>query len=355
MTNALPLRGFRTNTQKTKINLNELEAGVPEKDGIPAILNPLFESAEQAQSWLQLKEPVIALIINQTARAYPLQILIWHEIVNDQLAQTPVLVSFCPLCYSALVFKRQINDETFSFGVSGMLRHSDLVMYDHQSESLWQQFSGEAIVGEKTGLNLIQIPSQILSFEQFQQLYPTGEILSRPLNSDRAYGKNPYVGYDHIDQRPFRFREIPDPRLPPMERVIAIQVENQAKAYPYSISRQAKVIHDCLNNRELVIFHEEGPVSAVDQADISLSQSTGSTGVFESVAQGRSLHFYWTAQGFRDRETGSYWDISGKAFSGPLEGERLKPYPHGDFFAFAWLVFRPESLIFASDSALSGT
>lgn len=139
---------WKTDTSKRNIDLSELISGGPPKDGIPAINHPTFISPEDADSWLEQDEPVIAFQLNGTARAYPLQILIWHEIVNDNFGDTPVLVTFCPLCYSAIVFDRRIDGETHQFGVSGFLRNSDLIMFDRKTESLWQQFTGEAIVDD---------------------------------------------------------------------------------------------------------------------------------------------------------------------------------------------------------------
>lgn len=151
---AQSLQGWKTNTDKSLIDLGELKKGGPPKDGIPSIDSPKFVSPEEADSWIFAQEPVIALEYKGVARAYPLQILIWHEIVNEEIKGDPILVTFCPLCYSALVFDRTVNGETHEFGVSGFLRHSDLVMFDRKTETLWQQFTGKAIVGDYVGKTL---------------------------------------------------------------------------------------------------------------------------------------------------------------------------------------------------------
>jgi len=139
---------WQTNFNKKTIALSELISGGPPKDGIPAIFNPKFETQAVASDWLNEKEPVIALEIDGEAKAYPLSILIWHEIANDNVGGVPVVVSFCPLCYSAIVYSRKVNGAEPYFGVSGLLRHSDMIMYDNITESYWQQLSGEAIVGD---------------------------------------------------------------------------------------------------------------------------------------------------------------------------------------------------------------
>ena len=164
------LKGWDTNTAKRTIELNELMSGGPGKDGIPAIDNPKFVKPGKEAKWLKPVEPVISLLVNDKAKAYPLQILMWHEIVNDRIGDVPVTVSFCPLCYSANVFDRRVKDKEYTFGVSGMLRYSDMVMYDHQTESFWQQFTGGAIVGDMVGSSLKRIPAQIISFEQFRTI-----------------------------------------------------------------------------------------------------------------------------------------------------------------------------------------
>ncbi len=170
---------WKTDTEKRSIDLEELRSGGPPKDGIPSIDQPVYITAEEAASWLGDREPVIAFRFAGEARAYPLQILMWHEIANTRFGDIPVAVTFCPLCYSALVFDRRVDGETLEFGVSGFLRHSDMIMFDRTTESLWQQITGEAVVGSYTGTRLKTLPSQIISFEQFREVYPGGLVLSR--------------------------------------------------------------------------------------------------------------------------------------------------------------------------------
>ena len=238
---------WQTNFDKKIIGFDELMSGGPTKDGIPAIFKPKFETQEQAGEWLDDKEPVIGLEINGEAKAYPLSILIWHEIANDEVGAVPVVVSFCPLCYSALVYDRRVRGVAPHFGVSGLLRNSDIVMYDNVTESYWQQFTGEAIVGDMVGEKLELIATQIISFKQFKDAYPDGSVLSKDTGYDRSYGQNPYVGYDDIDQRPFLYHGDIDDRLPPNEKVIAVKDGDINKAYPYSITKEEHVINDNIN------------------------------------------------------------------------------------------------------------
>ena len=340
------LQPFDTDHSTYNIDLSTLEAGGPPKDGIPSIDAPSFVSTEAAREWVEPQEPVIALVVEGTARAYPLQILTFHEIVNDRVGGVPVAVTFCPLCYSAIAFKRTLGGEPVEFGVSGLLRKSDLVMYDRKTETLWQQFNGKAIVGDLTGNTLERVPSQIVSFAQFAVAYPEGAVLSRDTGYNRPYGQNPYVGYDDIDKKPFRFRGETDGRLPPMEKVIAISVDGVAKAYPHRVTKEQRVIHDTVSGQPVVVWHDEGAVSALDARQISRSKAVGSTGVFDPRVDGRTLRFRYEDGRFVDAETGSTWTITGRAVSGPLDGQQLDRIGHGDYFAFAWFAFKPQTVMY---------
>jgi len=194
--------GWKTDFAKHCVPLSEITSGGPPRDGIPPVDRPKFVEATAADVWLKPQEPVIAVTQGDIARAYPLQILIWHEIVNDVIGDRPVTVTFCPLCNLSLVYDRRAAGRELSFGTTGNLRYSDLVMWDRQTESWWQQATGEAIVGSLTGVRLEQIPSSVLSYEEFKRAHPRGTVLSRETGSARDYGTNPYVGYDRADSAP---------------------------------------------------------------------------------------------------------------------------------------------------------
>jgi hypothetical protein len=343
------LQQFDTAYSKHNIDLSTLMSGGPPKDGIPSVDNPSFVSVGEASNWVSPEEPVILLEHKGTARAYPLQILTHHEIVNDRVAGTPVAVTFCPLCYSALVFERTLDGEPVEFGVSGLLRNSDLVMYDRKTETLWQQLTGKAIVGDLAGRTLTQIPSQIVSFRQFGETHPDGAVLSRDTGHDRPYGRNPYAGYDDIDNKPFAYRGPTDDRLPPMAKVVAVTIGDRYKAYPHSKTEKKRVLHDTVAGRPLAVFHAPGAVSALDAAEIAESKETGSTGVFDRRVDGRTLTFSYVDDGrFEDEDTESTWTVTGKAVDGPLEGTQLDRVQHGDYFAFAWFAFRPDAALYGA-------
>lgn len=344
---ARQLPGFDTNLEKRSIDLSELLDGGPGKDGIPSIDNPSFVSIDDASGWLNDREPVISLEVNGEVRAYPIQVLMWHEIVNDELGGVPVVVTFCPLCYSAIVFDRRIDGEEHEFGVSGLLRHSDMIMYDRETESLWQQFSGEALVGDYTGEYLEIIPSQLISFAQFKNAHSEAEVLSRNTGYHRNYGENPYAGYDDINKSPFLMDEddISD-KLPPMEKIIGVRLDDQQIGYPYSITKEKRVLNDELSGQPIVVFHLDGMASALDSRTIHQSRDDGATGVFSREVDEKVLDFVFEDGEIRDKQTGSRWNITGQAESGPLEGSQLKTMTYGDYFAFAWLVFYPESALY---------
>jgi hypothetical protein len=337
----------RTDFSRHAVDLREIVSGGPPKDGIPPIDKPAFVSPVEADRWLAADEPVLVFAHAGDARAYPLQILIWHEIVNDVVGDRPVAVTFCPLCNSALVFDRRVQAKVLDFGTTGKLRHSDLVMWDRQTESWWQQLTGEAIVGELMGTRLTALPAPLVAYGTFRTAYPQGRVLSRDTGRQRDYGSNPYVGYDNpAIRQPFLLRGAPDARLPAMERVVALELGGEAKAYPYGELAKVGAVNDRVGGLDVVVLHRSGTRSALDGHAIATSRDVGTGAVFERAVQGRTLTFELREGALLDRETGTRWSLLGQALDGPLQGQRLTPVVHGNHFAFAWLAFRPQSAIY---------
>jgi hypothetical protein len=319
-----------------------ISGGVP-RDGIPPIDDPQFESVEDAAGWLEPQSPVIALAVGEVARAYPLAILTRHEIVNDVIDGTPVAVTFCPLCNSAIVFVRRVDGQTLRFGVSGLLRNSDLIMWDDRTQSWWQQFTGEGIVGEYTGRQLELVPSQIVGFGAFADQHPGGQVLSR---QGRSYGTNPYVGYDS-DPQPFLFPGELDDRLFPTERVLAGIIGGQPMAYPFSVLSEEGVINDTVGGQAVVAFWQPGAASALDRSRIDDSQDVGMAALFSRELDGQTLSFYVDDDGFiRDTQTESQWNVFGTAISGQMTGEQLRQLLAGAHFWFAWVAFSPDTTVY---------
>ena len=195
-------RGWTTDFSRHSVPYSEILSGGVPRDGIAPLDDPKFTTPDDADQWLGDQEPVIAFESNGDVRAYPLQILIWHEIVNDVVGGVPVAVTFCPLCNTAIVFERTLEGVVYDFGTSGKLRNSDLIMWDRQTESWWQQFTGEAIVGELTGKKLMFLSGPIIAWSDFKSANPEAKVLSRDTGFSRPYGQNPYGGYDQADNHP---------------------------------------------------------------------------------------------------------------------------------------------------------
>jgi hypothetical protein len=281
-------------------------------------------------------------------RVYPVRILLWHEIVNDRVGDLPITVTFCPLCNTAIAFDRRHAGTILDFGTTGRLRHSDLVMYDRQSETWWQQATGEGLVGRFAGDTLRIIPAAMVSWRTVRTAYPTAQVLSQETGYKRPYGNTPYAGYDAAGNSPLPafFRVRRDARLPAMERVVAVKLGAESVAYPFSRLRDARVVNDVLARRNIVVMWVPGTASALNARQISAGRDVGATGVFDRVLKGRTLTFEPTeSDGFRDTQTHSTWDVLGRAVAGPLNGQQLTRIAAGDYFWFAWAVFRPETRV----------
>jgi Protein of unknown function (DUF3179) len=340
---------WQTDFSMHSVPLGEFVGGGPPRDGIPSIDDPKFVSVGEADGFLEPREPVATLELDGMARAYPLQILIWHEIVNDELAGRQVAVTYCPLCNSTVAFRRRVEGRVLEFGTTGLLRSSDLVMYDRRTESWWQQITAEAVVGKLTGTELDVLPSQILSWEEFRRLHPDGDVLSRDTGFARDYGRNPYTSYDSNPRSaPFLFDGDPDRSLPPKERVAAIETgDGSAVVYPFSRLEREAPLNDELDGTPMAAFFDPEVGSALDSSVLSKGRNVGAAVVFERSAGGRVLTFERGPRSgaFRDRETGSVWDMTGEAESGPLEGAELEQVPHDDQFWFALAAFYSDAEI----------
>ena len=312
----------------------EIKPGGPARDGIPPIDDPLFAPVADAPDYLVDAEPVIVLELNGEQRAYPLSILIAHEVVNDVIGGEPVAVTYCPLCNTGLVFRRTVSGDVLRFGTSGLLRNSNLIMWDRTTEAWWQQVTGEAIVGDLTGTKLTFIPAQVLAFEDFAQAFPDGLVLSRDTGfyAISSYDRAPYAGYDQLSNSPFAFRGTIDPRLPPMERVVTLDIGGEFVAYPFLLLAQLPVVNDAVGGKQVVVFYTGDTLSPFAGTLTRPKRTIGSTGVFDPVVDGRRLTFKVVVNVIVDDETGSKWSILGEALEGPLKGTQLDLVVHGNHF-----------------------
>ncbi|MEQ9812408.1 MAG: DUF3179 domain-containing protein [Azospirillaceae bacterium] len=264
-----------TDWSRHDVPFDEIISGGPPRDGIPAIDAPEFTPAADAD--LGPTEPVMSVIVDDDARAYPLRILIWHEIVNDTVGGLPLVVTYCPLCNSGVVYERRLSDMVLDFGTTGRLRNSDLVMYDRQTESWWQQFSGDAIIGAFTGAVLEPYPARLESVERFVERHPDGRILAEPSGSNRPYGTNPYTAYDSA-ARPFLYRGTYDGPGAPLSRVVAVG----DRAWLLTWVQENTPVTD----GDLVLTWQAGQNSALDTALIADGRDVGNVIVQRRMPDG---------------------------------------------------------------------
>jgi hypothetical protein len=267
-----PLTDFSTHS----IDLAEIMSGGPSRDGIPAIDEPRFLPLAEIEG-LADTEPVIGLTINGDMRAYPLRILMRHEIANDEVGGVPVTVTFCPLCNTAIVFDRRLGDRVLDFGTTGRLRKSDLVMYDRQTETWWQQFLGEGLIGELTGARLKMIPSRLESFAEFKARAAGADAqVLVPARGGLNGHRNPYVGYDS-NHRPFLYRGPLPEGIPALARVVRVGGE----AWSVALLRRRGVIE----TGELRLTWRAGQNSALDTSHIPNGKDVGTVVVQRRVGE----------------------------------------------------------------------
>jgi len=337
---------FSTDFSKHSVPYREILSGGPPKDGIPAIDEPQFVSVEAADAWLEPQEPVILVQIGDEARAYPIQILMWHEIVNDTVGGVPVTVTFCPLCNTGVAFERMFDGQVLDFGTTGRLRYSNLIMYDRQTETWWQQATGEAIAGEYTSRQLTFVPASLISWADFKAAHPEGKVLSRETGYPRSYGQNPYDGYDNVNNSPFLYRGPETPgALPPMARVVTVDLNGEAVGYPYDVLREVHVVNDTVDGVPIVVLWAPGTASALDAASVAGGDDVGAATTFSRQLDGQTLTFVLDGDRVLDEQTGSEWDVLGQAVSGPKAGSQLEPVVSINHFWFSWAAFRPDTRV----------
>ncbi len=329
---------WKTDFSRRAVPLGELRSGGPGKDGIPAIDEPAFVPI--ARAGLPGKEPVLVVEGRSDVKAYPLRILVWHEIVNDDLEGVPIAVTYCPLCNSSVVFDRRVAGEAVRFGTTGALRRSDLVMWDDRTESWWQQVTGEAIVGRRTGTTLARLPSVILSVAEAARLHPQALMLSQETGFDRDYGANPYVGYDEPASEPFLLDGKADRRLQPKERVIAVRRGRDGVVLPLRVARERRVVRFEAFGTPVVALHAPEATSALDRERIDESASVGTAVLFDARVAGEQVRLRPTRDPGRFAGAdGTTWDLAGRAVSGPGKGRRLRPVAGDEQFWFAFAAF----------------
>ena len=325
---------------KHTVPLDKIVSGGPPQDGIPSIDSPKFQSIQEADEILEDSERVVGLNINGDRRAYPLQILVWHEIVNDVVGGEPVAITYCPLCFTNQVFNRTLSDGNIvEFGTSGKLYNSNLVMYDRQSNSLWSQALGEGIVGDYSGVKLERIPFDIAYWKEWKELYPESKVLSRDTGSVRPYGADPYGDYYTNDLILFPVAN-DDKRLGLKEIVTGLEDENQYKAYKLQDIETKKIVNDVVGDRKIALVSLQPFMVRVFDRIIDNNEDKG-----EKIAV--ELFYNKTTNTLRDIVTDSEVNFDGEFISGPFENKQLKQLPMDQGFWFEWVAFHPATEIFS--------
>ena len=297
---------------------SKIVSGGVGKDGIPSIDEPKFVNANEA-TFLDDDEQVIGININGVVKAYPLSILVWHEIVNDEVNGLPIAVTYCPLCFTSMVFERVIDGNVVEFGVSGKLYNSNLVMYDRLSDTLWSQGLGMGISGKYAGYQLTKIPFDIAEWKDWKKVYPNTLVLSQDTGALRPYGVDPYGDYYVRDDILFPL-DHRDDRLKPKRLVYGID----NKAYTFDAIAREKIIND----------------------DILIVSVNGLTRAFDRDVNGKRLEFMLDGNIIRDKETGSIWDIDGRAVEGTMKGKNLERLVLEPSFWFSWASFHKDTIIY---------
>jgi len=325
--------------QKHIVPLDQIVNGGPPPDGIPSIDNPKFVNIQQAANFLSDSDLVLGVDINGDVRAYPLSILVWHEIVNDKVGGVPVAVTYCPLCFTNQVFNSTIgSSQVLQFGTSGKLYNSNLVMYDRTSKSLWSQALGQGIVGKYAGQKLQRIPFDISYWKDWKQLYPNSKVLSKDTGFSRPYGADPYGDYYTSDLLYFPVSNH-DNRLGLKEKIIGLKggpaERAQYKAYKLQQIETQKVINDDIGGKPLTLFSlHPDMVRAYDRMIIG----------------GNILEFEYNNSNNKitDKQTGTEWNFDGEAVNGKLKGTHQNRLPFDEGFWFEWVAFHPQTQLYPS-------
>ena len=317
-----------TNGVKHLVPLDKIRGGGPPKDGIPSIDKPNFVNAQDAH-FISDTDVVIGLEIAGDARAYPLFIMVWHEIVNDNVGDVPVSVTYCPLCYTNQVFKRIIDDQEVEFGTSGKLYNSNLVMYDRLTDSYWSQALGMAITGDLTGHELEIIPFDVITWGDWKLLHPDSLVMTTETGLIRAYGADPYGDY-YTEPRIIFPVEHSDDRMHPKEIILGFHVDNTYKAYKQQDIENLVVTNDKIGNKSILLT----------------SLYSGNSRSFDRTIDGKTLEFEFNDNKILDLQTGSEWNYDGMAVSGEYEGKSLNRLAFNPGFWFEWVAFHPHTEVF---------
>lgn len=344
---------WKTDTSKHTVRYKELKI-VAEKDAIHTLDFPKFITRNDSLFNFYQHEPVIVFASGTDVRAYPLSILTLFELSNDSLNGKQIMVTFCPTCNTSLVFNRNVKTKSgerlLQFGISGLLMHNDMVMYDKETESWWEQLMGSAIAGEYSGVDLDVMPSILISVKDYFDRYPDGKILS-PEYTEAFYKKHthrPFHNLEHHHKLTHKYYlpEKTDPRLPPLEHILDLHLDGHDRIYPFHALAQQQVVNETVGKTALVVFYHGETISVMDRDNLAKSKHVGSATAFNRNLNGVDYTFVKDGDYFVDEQTHSKWDITGYCREGSLKGKQLWIIPHSNHFAFAYLAFYPNVEIY---------
>ena len=344
-------RDWLTNFQISSVALSDVQTSDLERFRAVPVDRQRFDDFDKADKFLDPRDPVIAFTNGSVARAYPLRFLVWHEVVNSVVGDLPVLITYDPRTNASYVYERRLLGAAMRFSAADALHRGGRILLDSLTRTWWRQFTGEAIVGDYTGLRLRSLPSLLVSYAEFRQMFPQGRVLdpeSRPEDDeDSDYGATSYAGYDDQESPP-SLDGVPDPRLEPTARVVALEVNGETAAFDFRHLASQRVLNDEVGGEPVVAFWSPGVLSVHDTPRIADARDVGMAAAHGREVNGRLLTFHIADGAFRDRETGSVWSLSGRALSGPLTGAQLPPLVHSTPFWWAWAAHNPATRLVAN-------
>ncbi len=333
-------RQFTTDFSRAAISYQDILSGGPPKDGIPSIDEPRFDTLAEAAEWIGDDEPVLVITHGDETHLYPIQILTWHEIVNDEVGGLPVSVTFCPLCNTGIAFDRRFDGQILDFGTTGRLRFSNLIMYDRQTETWWQQASGRGLAGRYAGERLKFVPVLMVSFAEAIDGWPDARVVNRDTGHSRSYGRNPYVGYDSSPE-PFLFRgPAINGNLDMLDRVVAVEIGDTTESVAYDVLQRERLVEREIGGERVYFIWEPGTASALDGPTITGSDDVGSANAFLArTTSGDPVELYLVGDEVRDRETGTTWNSAGRGVNGSRKDQFLEPAGSVHHFWFSYASF----------------
>ncbi|WP_169656715.1 DUF3179 domain-containing (seleno)protein [Flammeovirga aprica] len=342
---------WTTNVDNSSISLYEYENLVP-KDAFQSIDHPRFYNEENAKEEYKEEANVVVVAAGREFKAYPLDFLMFHQVINDRIGGMPIAITYCPLTDAVEVYERRFQykgvQRELTLHPSGMIRKSNIILYDQQSESWWQQYNGKSYTGEFKGHELVKYPVLRMTMGQYFDNYRYGLVMKFNERDELLpYGKNPYYNYDNVlVEKPLHLNYMPSERLMPMERIVAVKLLDEHVIYPLEDVQERGVINDKPLDMYIAVFYSGASTSMLAGRDIHTNKKIGSVAVYSSFHEGQSLSFSKEGEVFRDDQTQSVWNFSGRCIEGKLKGQQLKMLKFSQNFSFPELDFYPNSLIY---------